>query len=414
MNILVIIGSDLNLNSSANLCHIAYLNGFDLNKDKLTVLTVEHENSLNENTMLPSKNVNYIFYKKGNFIDHLSAFVKNTFFKSNASDVVYQKDYKVKKEGNVNTKESFLKNIKKLLMNDIYYVEWSWIKRASKFKSKEVYDVVISLSTPHSSHKVACNLIEKKHINYKRYVQIWEDPWTGDLFFNQENRAKFENEENSLLSYATDIYYVSPVTYEYQKKKFYNFSNKMKWMPLPYYYVDDHDQNFSQCNFGYFGDFYPHVRNIEPLYNSFVSLKYPLVICGNPEGYLKSNDNISIYGRMPVEELKKYEDNTNVLVFVCNLYGGQIPGKIYQYSGTKKKILFILDGKKEEIKQIKDYFERFNRYYFCENNEESISNAINRIVENNDNVSSEIIEYFSPKKIVNNILHGKNESDSKE
>ena len=411
MNVLVIIGNDLNLNSSANLCHIAYLKGLNLNKANVTVLTVQHENNTNENTELPKENFNYVYLKKGNVVDALSLFVKNTFFKNKIQNNVVVKESEKKSE--TASKVSFLKGIKKKLLNDIYYVDWSWIKRASKFNSKDEFDYVISISTPHASHKAACNLIERKRIKYKKYVQIWEDPWTGDLFFNQEDREKFEREENELLNYADSIYYVSPVTYKYQKERFASNADKMKWMPLPYYYTDYTEQNYSKYNFGYFGDFYPHVRNIKPLYDAFCNLDYSLTVCGNPEKYLESINNIRIFGRMPVKQLKEYEDNTNVLVFICNLYGGQIPGKIYQYSATNKKILFILDGKDDEIEIIKNYFDKFKRYYFCKNDEKSITSAIQQMVENEDNIDSKVVEYFSPQNIVKNILLDKNEDESK-
>ena len=64
---------------------------------------------------------------------------------------------------------------------------------------------------------------------------------------------------------------------------------------------------------------------------------------------------------------------------MCNLKGGQIPGKIYQYSATNKKILFILDGSESEISVLENYFKKFNRYIFCKNNVVDIEFAIKEI-----------------------------------
>ena len=110
---------------------------------------------------------------------------------------------------------------------------------------------------------------------------------------------------------------------------------------------------------------------------------------------------------MQLNELKPIEDKTNVLVFLCNRKGGQIPGKIYQYSATYKTILFILDGTDEEKKVLKSYFEQFNRYIFCENTVEDIECAI-KLIENNDfgNVKNEPIDEFNPAKTIMKVLEG--------
>ena len=74
--------------------------------------------------------------------------------------------------------------------------------------------------------------------------------------------------------------------------------------------------------------------------------------------------------------VKQAEKETDVLVFVCNVKGGQIPGKLYQYSSTKKWILFILDGTEEEMKEIERYYQKYQRYVFCKNNIRDIEKAI--------------------------------------
>lgn len=402
MKILVIVGNDLYINSSANLCHIAYIQGLNTKDNDITVLTGKSGNYVsNQNTSIPQNdNIHYIYYERENIIDKISRAIK--------AFLIKHKSVEPQTSNVINNDNSLksLRNIKRLLMNKIYYIDWTWIKRASKFSSNEIYDFVISLSTPHASHKVAYNLIKRKNIRYKHYIQIWEDPWTEDLFFESKKKFLFEQEEANLLSIADLIYYVSPITLTYQKEKFIKSADKMRWMPLPYYYNDYKIPDYSVVQFGYFGDFYPHVRNIMPLYEAFTSLNYPLIICGNPENYLESTDNIHVYGRMPIQQLKHYEDSTNILVFICNLHGGQIPGKLYQYSATKKKILFILDGTAEEIGIIKKYYDKFNRYYFCENNAESIRKTVQELLLDSS-VNNEVLECFSSQNIVKNILQNK-------
>ena len=96
-----------------------------------------------------------------------------------------------------------------------------------------------------------------------------------------------------------------------------------------------------------------------------------------------------------------------MLVFLCNRRGGQIPGKIYQYSSTEKTILFILDGTEEEKAEICRYFGQYHRYVFCENTEEDVGRAI-RQIENGDlgGAVNKSVDAFLPVRIVESILAG--------
>ena len=62
MKILVIVGNDLYINSSANLCHIAYIQGLNTKDNDITVLTGKSGNYVsNQNTSIPQNdNIHYI------------------------------------------------------------------------------------------------------------------------------------------------------------------------------------------------------------------------------------------------------------------------------------------------------------------------------------------------------------------
>ena len=108
---------------------------------------------------------------------------------------------------------------------------------------------------------------------------------------------------------------------------------------------------------------------------------------------------------MPLDKLRAFEEKTNALVFLCNRAGGQIPGKIYQYSATHKWILFILDGPEEEKKTLRAFFEPFHRYVFCDNTVESIEEAIRRIRMNDcPGISNEPLTQFEPANIIRTVL----------
>ena len=183
----------------------------------------------------------------------------------------------------------------------------------------------------------------------------------------------------------------------------------MRWQPLPAYYEDEDDCiDFSELRYGYFGDYSSKARNLKPFYQYAVENKIPFTICGNSDEPYLTESNTVVYPRCTLDKLRPIEAKANVLVFVCNLSGGQIPGKIYQYSATNKYIIFILDGTAEEKDVLYDYFSQFNRYVFCENNKESIARAICTIEEGKlpDSYRT-ALSCFAAEKIVEEIIQGK-------
>ena len=181
----------------------------------------------------------------------------------------------------------------------------------------------------------------------------------------------------------------------------------MFWQPLPYYYKDSavEPRTFDHNVYGYFGAYYPAARDLQPFYEAAKETGVEVNICGDPANLFPATEHIHIHPRLPLHELKPIEDRTNVLIFLCNRRGGQIPGKIYQYSATSKTILFIMDGTEEEQNVLKEYFGKFNRYVFCQNTTEDIARAIRRI-ESGDlgNVQNVPLDVFDPVKTITNIL----------
>lgn len=313
-----------------------------------------------------------------------------------------------KKEAKNSFKSKVIGKTKKFVRSlyGIYNPTINWYHRAKKFRSDESYDLVISLSYPQVSHLLAKKLIETKRVLTKRWIQIWEDPWSIDLN-NSDSYEKCLSAESKLLDSADEVVYVTPITLKRQQDLFPDNKEKMKWYPLPSYYIESSfTKNTIFRNFyGYFGDYSPNIRNLKPFYNIAVERNLNVDICGSPSDLFPSNNNVKIYPRLPLGELKQHEDKANVVICLFNLGGGQIPGKIYQLAATNKIVLAILDGPEDEQKIIRDYFEKFNRFVFCQNNEKSISEAIDRI-ENNDlgGVSNKPIDDFSVEKVAKMLL----------
>lgn len=406
MKVLVINGDCVTRNSSANLCHMAYIRGLVNLGYEVTLLSADPKEYDVDKSMIIPSSVKCIYYY-GTTIYEKMSISKSKSKEDNAS--LARADYSTN-ESKLSIKSKLVNSAKNFVLSSygIHGIYSKFVKKAQKFKSDTEYDIVLSLSTPVTSHLLTYNLLEAGHIKTKKWIQVWEDPWYVDVYgFN--GKEEIYKEEKRLLSYAQRVCYVSPLTLKNQKEIFPESAHKMYWAPLPFYYKNDEQGSTvnKYNNYGYFGDYTPVSRDLAPFYAAAKNIGVNVNICGNPSNLFAQTDKITIYPRLQLGELKPIEDKTNVLVFLCNRKGGQIPGKIYQYSATYKTILFILDGTDEEKKVLKSYFEQFNRYIFCENTVEDIERAI-KLIENNDfgNVKNEPIDEFNPAKTIMKVLEG--------
>lgn len=384
----------------------AYIRGLVNLGYEVTLLSADPKEYDVDKSMIIPSSVKCIYYY-GTTIYEKMSISKSKSKEDNAS--LARTDYSTN-ESKLSIKSKLVNSTKNFVLSSygIHGIYSKFVKKAQKFKSDTEYDIVLSLSTPVTSHLLTYNLLEAGHIKTKKWIQVWEDPWYVDVYgFNE--KEKIYKEEKRLLSYAQRVCYVSPLTLKNQKEIFPESAHKMYWAPLPFYYKNDEQGSTvnKYNNYGYFGDYAPVSRDLAPFYAAAKNIGVNVNICGNPSNLFAQTDKITIYPRLQLNELKPIEDKTNVLVFLCNRKGGQIPGKIYQYSATYKTILFILDGTDEEKKVLKSYFEQFNRYIFCENTVEDIECAI-KLIENNDfgNVKNEPIDEFNPAKTIMKVLEG--------
>ncbi len=400
MKILVINGDCIQVNSSANLCHLSYINGMLMAGHDVTLLSVNGEGyNLDPAMVIPPEVKQYTLHGT-------SLYEKLSLKKQSTTVSAPIPSADVSRTGGkcispLSTLKAFI-----LSLYGVHGIYSTFIRRASKFRCKESFDYIISLSTPPSSHLIAHNLIKSKRIHGKHWIQIWEDPWHSDVYgFN--GAEKIKKEERRLLSFAEKVCYVSPLTLKNQKEKYPESAHKMFWQPLPFYYQAEiyEEPVYKKNSYGYFGDYVPAARDLAPFYEAAKETGIEVNICGKPNTLFSPTDSIHIYPRLPLDELRPIENRTNVLVFLCNRQGGQIPGKIYQYSATNKTILFIMDGTPDEQEVLRDFFGKYNRYVFCQNTKGDIIKAIQKI-ESGDLglVHCNPLHDFDPTITINNIL----------
>ncbi|MBQ6021180.1 MAG: hypothetical protein IJL26_13485 [Clostridia bacterium] len=399
MRVLFIVGGELSVNSSANLCHLAYIRGFCAAGHTVDVLSARDDGARIDSGMaLPAEIRNHYTYP-------VSVYEKLSHLKNRArgaatvpgDDVPAARD-----DGGRSVLAAIKGRIRSIY--GVYGTDAAWLSHMKKFRAKTYYDVVLSLSCPFVSHRAAEYLIKSERVDCGRWIQIWEDPWYGDIACDSHNDSCFK-EERRLCAAARDIVYVSPVTLMYQQRRFPESAAKMRFVPTPAYYppeAEDAGDPAPSDVFGYFGDYEPSVRNLAPFYEAARETNVRAFICGSSSAPFRGTERIDVLPRMPLSELHSYERKTGVLVFLCNLNGGQIPGKIFQYSAQNKPILFILDGTGEEKDAIRGYFGGFGRYVFCENETEDIKRAINEI--RSGGAPRNAIDAFSPARTVERLI----------
>lgn len=411
MRVLVVVGSNLKMNTSANLCHKAYIQGLLENGYHVDILTVGYEND-NDLLGFDKERIDIFRYPMESLYEKIGEKI-HSHSKNGSQQSMNNGGY----SGQEATKSGIIQSAKRFIhsLYGPYEVYISWERKAFAFRREEKYDLVISLSFPPVSHHLLYRLIQKKHIKTKKWIQIWEDPWCQDLVFlslNDERAIKkAQAEEAHLLRVAEKIVYVSPITLEHQSKMFHESSKKMTWYPVPTYYVNDTPTRKKKNNvYGYFGDYSTKIRNLKPFYEAAKKEKIITNICGSSDEMFSSSETVTVKPRISLEELKPIEDETSVLVFLSNLRGGQIPGKIYQYSATEKTILFILDGSEDEQNVLLEYFGKFKRYFFCKNTVEDISAAIRRIEKGEArDIVDRPLTCFSPREIVGELVNNMEE-----
>lgn len=306
-----------------------------------------------------------------------------------------------------------IRNIVKKIYDatSIYDAQKLNVKQVSKLKlDYKQYDVIISSSDPKSSHLIVDRIYKENRDCKAKWIQYWGDPMFNDITRKRDWRDKLvKYHEKKLIRKADRVVYASPLTLKVQKETFAQYAFKMDYASQVYANILINNTTYSKKNskngkltIGYFGAYKSSVRNILPLYNAAKKGFFNLYICGHSDLKLNSTNNIQVYGAVSYKEAVQMEEESDILVCLCNSKGTQIPGKIYYCAGYNKPIIVILDG--EYKKELKAYFETFNRYILCENKEDSILKAIEEAKAQIGEREYKINEQLTPEYMAYKIL----------
>lgn len=247
--------------------------------------------------------------------------------------------------------------------------------------SSQSFDLIISSSDPKSSHLFAHELIKSNPQIAKRWIQYWGDPFTGDI--NKRSKVPsflISKEEKRLISLCDKAVFVSPLTAEYIKNKYPEYKEKIRFVPIGYsqekIYPEHKSNTLDLC---YCGDYNQKDRNLLPLFEAVSELenKCRLTVAGNSDLKPVLKDNVTVFPRVEKQKVEEIEQDSDVIVCVCNRKGTQIPGKIYHASATNRTVLIILDGEHKD--EIEKYFKAYGRFAFCENEKNAILKTLKNL-----------------------------------
>lgn len=278
-------------------------------------------------------------------------------------------------------------------------------------KMFDIPDVILSSSDPRSSHVLALRI--RKCINFTGvYVQYWGDPMLNDISASNLVSVLLKITEHRLLNSANLIVYTNEAVRDYMCQ-LYNLAHE-KTLAIPTSCaVNKTVAKVPPClerkiRLGYFGGYHRKTRNMKPIFEAV--LKNPdlhLTIAGDNDYDVPKSERIHYYPRVSAQKIAELQENVDILIVVENIPKAtaknncfQIPGKVYHYGITNKKVLVIC-----ETGITKTLLDQYGRYAFCENTADAIGEKIVQLYYDNSPQLSEPIKDFLPKNIAAKLIN---------
>lgn len=266
--------------------------------------------------------------------------------------------------------------------------------------------MVISSSDPRSAHLLAIKIINTNNYNCP-FVQYWGDPMSNDISASLLMRPFLKKAERSLLNKASLVLYTNQITCDNISKMYGISQRKVRYIPTACDKDIVEPPQGNVINVGYFGEYYSWRRNIIPLVEAVKSSpNFRLTLAGTTDVKGIDTVNVTVYPFMDSEKLRGYQDRMDILVILENKpkkgeEGNciQIPGKVFHYGATNKKILVI-----EETGLTQKAFGDYRRYKFCDNDVESIQSALADLVDETALSMITPVEDFDPNNVASLLI----------
>jgi glycosyltransferase involved in cell wall biosynthesis len=248
---------------------------------------------------------------------------------------------------------------------------FSAVGKASQYLRKHHFDAIVSIGPPHSAHLIGKKLSKRFHIPH---IPVLIDPWVDIAYYKGFRRSAptlaLDNYfERSVISHAAAVVYVTQSSREEYLKKYPGTLNKSHVLYWGYneesfeglQFGNDSGVEIRLLHAGNIFDFQNPIslwRNIADLANS--GKKISLTFIGTVSPGIRHSieehglGNITKYrGFLPYcDVLAAMMDATHLLV--CASEKRHVPGKLFEYLRTGKKIIAFGDDNPEVSSIIAD------------------------------------------------------------
>lgn len=321
---------------------------------------------------------------------------------------LYPRKVKGKKHTSKSSRMGILKKlaksiIKKYLLIPDSYVEWkrNSVLKCLKLLEEKSYDIILSMHETPTCHLIAYEL--KKKYPEIRWVAYWSDPWTFDSSRNKLPRLRkaYERRKEKLILKDADkhlfttqetinlyeeaynsIKFDSDIVFRGYEERLYNSIKKSKKPKVLEEY---------EINIVHVGQIYTEIRDINPFLEALKELKEDNLDLFNKFSFIQLGgidnigkvqsldglDNVKFIKRVKYEEALSYIVNSQILLLIGNKNSGQIPGKVYDYLGSKNCIFTILG---DEDDPLKDFMFNIDRGPVIYNDKDLIKDKLEEII----------------------------------
>lgn len=293
---------------------------------------------------------------------------------------------------------------------DIYYFNLFRYKRQIRNKlAHNNYDLVIIGVLPFS-FLILASFIKKEQSSAKVIVDM-TDPLTANVsyinhkyfhkyFINCYEKKHFKNID-TLIVLNEEI-----KNYYHDKYKFLKNIIVLEQGTNPVSLKKCDIKKSSKLELIYSGMFYKEIREPFKLYDAVIL--YPGEIRLSIYGSFKKiflppiSDRFYYYGMVDKEEINKKTQEADIIVFIDNFFGLQVPGKILDCLATENPILFIYEN--EHSPTLK-YVQDSDGVFFAKNNSNNIREQIDLITKSNNlKYKREISKYYWENLVKNVFL----------
>ena len=241
-----------------------------------------------------------------------------------------------------------------------------------------VPDKIISMIPSIEAYAIGYCLKKKYHCS--EFLTMWTDVLAYNYLDSPTklpfSRLYLKFIENVALKNSDVIFYLGESQSNFMKIAYPKYSKKMNFYYPSYYpFAEKKPNNNKKYNVTYFGNMNKKLRDVSPLCNAAKSLSDYDVL------KIKISD---------FEAAMDIESNSDISIVFMNKHGFSIPGKIFYYLHFLRNTLIIKDGPFQN--DIEKQLAQYGCFDFCDNDTESIVNAIVSIKKQKRNINFSTFE----------------------